>query len=297
VAQLRDQLDSIKQVMQLNAAASSSQPLPEPQQFQEELVSAGLDASLAAQIAEEAAGAWRALPPGQQSGGFPQMAEECIRKRLQFKPEFAPAGTDTKRIVIFIGPPGAGKTSSLAKIAIRECLGKRLPVRIISVDTQRAAAHEKLGGLARIMGIGFSPTDSIREFIQAVDEFRDKGILLIDTPGFSGKDFDDAKDLIAVLETLGPKEIHLVLPASMNRDDLLRHARLYAAFQPDYLLFTKLDETESRGGLLSAALETNKPLSFLTAGQSIPEEIQPASPEAVLPTFLRLEKAVAISAA
>ena len=87
---------------------------------------------------------------------------------------------------------------------------------------------------------------------------------------------DSAKEIASCLEALANKQVHLVLPASMKRADLTRCIRDYAVFHPDYLLFTKLDETESQGAILSAALEADKPLSFFANGQNIPEDIEPA---------------------
>jgi flagellar biosynthesis protein FlhF len=147
------------------------------------------------------------------------------------------------------------------------------------------------------MGFGFTAANSMREFIEAMDEFRSTDVLLIDTPGFSFNDFEFAGDLIRFLRQMTSKEIHLVLPASMNRDDLILYARRYAEFQPDYVLFTKLDETESRGAVLAAALEADKPLSYLAAGQNIPEDIQAPNWPTLLGKLLRREKVAALSAA
>jgi flagellar biosynthesis protein FlhF len=83
----------------------------------------------------------------------------------------------------------------------------------------------------------------------------------------------------------------------MKRPDLMRTIRDYAAFKPDYLLFTKLDETGSQGAILSAALEAGKPLSFFANGQNIPEDIEPAHARVLLASVFRPEVAEAVSAA
>jgi flagellar biosynthesis protein FlhF len=83
----------------------------------------------------------------------------------------------------------------------------------------------------------------------------------------------------------------------MKRADLTRCIRDYAPFQPDYLLFTKLDETESQGAILSAALEAGKPLSFFANGQNIPEDIEPAQARALAGIGVPPEAAEAVSAA
>jgi flagellar biosynthesis protein FlhF len=119
----------------------------------------------------------------------------------------------------------------------------------------------------------------------------------VDTPGYSPIELDAAKDIANCLDRLTNKQIHLVLAASMKREDLRRSIRDYAALQPDYLLFTKLDETESHGALLSAALEAGKPLSYLANGQNIPEDIEPAHARILLASVFRKEAAEAVSAA
>src|SRR5208282_217837 len=97
------------------------------------------------------------------------------------------------------------------------------------------------------------------EFLGAAAESRNKsGLVLVDTPGYGPAELESAKEIAGCLSQLANKRIHLVLPASMKRADLTRSLRDYAAFQADYLLFTKLDETESLGAILSAALEAAK---------------------------------------
>jgi flagellar biosynthesis protein FlhF len=297
---LRDQLDGIKRLLKLRGAEAGSFARPELGQLYEQLVSSGWEDGLSRQIADEAYAAWQALSPAQRSSSgavsLEQLAAECIGKRIRFAPEFTPP-TDSNRAVILVGPPGAGKTTTLAKIAIQECLAKRLSARIISVDLHGVAAHEKLRSFAAIMGAGFTAASSATQFMEAIDESRNKNVLLIDTPGYGHGDWECARDLAAVLAQLKHKEIHLVLPASMHQGGLLRYVRRYQGFNPDYLLFTKLDETESYGLMLSVALQFSRPLSFLTRGQGIPEDIEPANSGALLNGLFVRERAEEISAA
>lgn len=191
VALLRAQLDSIKLALEQNGAGSFPKAQPGIRSVQLELAAAGLDDELIQSITNDV---WNSrdrgtVPPGEQQPSIRDAAIESIRKRIQFAPEFAPAPGNGMRAVVFVGPPGAGKTTTLAKFAMRECLGRRLSVRILSLETHRVAAQEKLRSLAKIMGFGFTAANSMREFIEAMDEFRTKDVLLIDTPGFSFNDF------------------------------------------------------------------------------------------------------------
>jgi flagellar biosynthesis protein FlhF len=297
---LRAQLEDIKRVLQLNNSRVQGSE-PEIEGLYRELAAADLDSSLARQITDQVATLWQALPQAQRTASgidlLHGLAEECIRKQLRIMPETARKEPEANRILVFAGPPGAGKTTTLTKIAIQEYLARRVPVRIISVDPYRVASHEKLRGFAGILGTGFTAASTMKELIDAVEEFRNKNVLLIDTPGYSGNDFEGAHDLSGFLARLNHKEVHLVLPASMKRADMARCARQFDEFKPDYLLFTKLDETESFGAIISTALEAAKPLSFFTNGQSIPEDLEAANLEALLEPLFTRERAGAISAA
>lgn len=300
VASLRDQLDGIKRLLQNGGASTSAYGQPEVEQLYQKLESAGMDAVTAQRITDEASAVWLNLTPAQRSSNsaaLQDLAIENIRKKLRSAPDFAPAAQESKRAVIFIGPPGAGKTTVLTKIAIRECLGRRLSMRIISIDPYRVAAHEKLRSFAKIMGVGFTAANTMREFIEAIDEFRTKDILLIDTPGYGSKDLEGLRELAAFFSQMTPKEIHLVLPVSMSREGLIWCVKQYEQFRPDYLLLTKVDETWSRGPSICAALEADKPLSFFTAGQSIPEDIEPANPDHLLATLFDRQRMAASPAA
>lgn len=297
---LRDQLDGIKRLLKLRSAGGESFARPELEQLYERLLSIGWEDGLARQITEEASAASQALTPAQRTSNtaLEELATGWISRKLRFAPEFDAADPDSNRVVIFAGPPGAGKTSALAKVAIQECLGKRVSLRIISVDLHRVAAHEKLRSFATLMGAGFTAASTAAEFTEAVQEFRNKSVLLIDTPGYGLADWEFARDLVKVFAQLKNKEVHLVLPASMHAAGLRRYVQRYAEFNPDYLLFTKLDEAESNyGSMLSVAIETSKPLSFVTRGQSIPEDLEAADSSALTTALFPRERSEAISAA
>jgi flagellar biosynthesis protein FlhF len=294
---LRAQLQEIKSTLQ--GARPSESPSSEAEELFEELVSNDLARNLARETVSAAVRLREQLSSDQTTSPWPLRAyvAELISKKLRFAPPFHHPSPDAAQVVVFAGPPGAGKTTTLIKIAIRECLAQRQSVRILSVDPYRVAAHEKLRSFAAIIGVGFTAINSVQEFSAAVEESRNKSVVLVDTPGYSPTELDGAKEIAICLERVPNKRIHLVLPASTKRLDLTRSIRDYAAFQPDYLLFTKLDETGSQGAILSAALEADKPLSFFAHGQNIPEDIEPAHARILLASVFRPEVAEAVSAA
>ena len=301
---LRAQLQEIKSTLQ--GARASEAPSSEAEELIEELVAGDLARNIAQETVASAVRLREQLSRDQPVSpiALRAYAAELISKKLRFAPPFQqnqpasnPASPEAARVVVFAGPAGTGKTTTLIKIAIRECLAQRLPVRILSVDPYRVAAHEKLRSFASIIGVGFTAINSVQEFLAAAEESRNKSVVLVDTPGYSPAELDGITEIASCFERLPNKQIHLLLPASMKRADLLRAVRDYAVLQPDFLLFTKLDETESQGAILSTALEAGKPLSFFTNGQNIPEDIEPAQARALLSSVFRPEIAEAVSAA
>ncbi|HTB18399.1 MAG TPA: hypothetical protein VK708_09790 [Bryobacteraceae bacterium] len=301
---LRAQLQEIKSTLQGSRPAES--PTSEAEELCEELVANDLARNIAQETVSAALRLREQLShdPVSRDQAAPPIAlrayaAELISKRLRFAPPFNQnqPSAEAARVVVFAGPAGAGKTTTLIKIAIRECLAQRQPVRILSVDPYRVAAHEKLRSFAAIIGVAFSAVNSVQEFLAAVEESRNKTVVLVDTPGYSPAELDGITEIASCFERLANKQVHLVLPASMKRADLLRNIRNYAPVKPDFLLFTKLDETESQGAILSAALEAAKPLSFFGTGQNIPEDIEAAHARALLTSVLRQEFTEAVSAA
>lgn len=296
---LRAQLQEIKTTLQGNRGAESPSS-QEADSLIEELVSNDLARNIAREIVSNAARLRDQIAHEQSTRLLPlrQYAAELISKKLQFAPAFKQAEPDSTRAAVFVGPAGAGKTTTLIKFAIRECVAQRLSVRILSVDPYRVGAHERLRTLAGIVGIGFTAINSVQEFAGALEDNRNKsGVLLIDTPGYGRTELDAAQEMAACFAALPNKQVHLVVPASMNRAGLMQAIGSYDVFQPDCLLFSRLDETETHGAMVSAALDSEKPLSFCTNGQNIPEDIEPANARMLLASMFRPQASEAVSAA
>ncbi len=294
---LRVQLQEIKSTLQ--GARSAENATPDAEELFSQLVSLDLSRNVARDVVASAIRLrdQLSIEPSSPPLSLQAYAAELVSKRLRFAPNLPAQTLETGKVMVFVGPAGAGKTTTLIKMAIREGLANRLSIRILSVDPYRVAAHEKLRSFAGIIGVGFTAVNSVQEFAGAVEESRIKSVVLVDTPGYSPSEVAQLKELAGCLERTSNKQVHLVLPASMKRESMARSIRDYAALQPDYLLFTKLDETDSQGAILSTALEADKPLSFFANGQNIPEDLEPASAPALLASVFRREPEEAVSAA
>lgn len=233
------------------------------------LMGAEVEAELAREIVD-------ALGKSTEPPGRALVAE--LARRIRVNPELGKPGA-SQRVAALVGPPGSGKTTTLVKLAVACGVAARKPLQLLSVDNFRVAGAEQLRSYATILGAGFQALDTMAALGQALDANRSRHLVLIDTPGYSRREMDSAAELAAFFASRPEIDVHLVVTASMKSADLSRVVEQFSIFRPGNLLFTRLDETESLGTLYSLAARTALPVSFLAAGQRIPEDLQPAAAE------------------
>lgn len=213
--------------------------------------------------------------------------QEAIASHIDLMPE---PGLRRKRtgplVISLVGPPGAGKTTTLVKLAVRYSEISRFPLQIISMDNFRVGASEQLRAYAAVLGVGFDTLTTVRALEKAIREYASKEIILVDTPGLGWRDFDAADDLASFLRGLDHAITHMVAPASMKPADFERLADLYEAFDYQSLIYTKLDETTSIGQLVSESWRRQKPLAYFATGQRIPDDLELASRERICERIL-----------
>ena len=180
--------------------------------------------------------------------------------------------------VMFIGPTGVGKTTTIAKLAAhhRYVLGK--DVALITNDTYRLAATEQLRKAAEIMGIPLRPVPAGRDMPAALKELEDFDLVLVDTAGRSQRDAGRMSELQELTEAVNPDEVHLVVSLTTHPENLLEIVRRFSACRVDALVLTKLDEAARFGLILDVLGKVEKSLSYVTTGQTIPKDIEVASP-------------------
>ena len=193
------------------------------------------------------------------------------------------------KVVFFIGPTGVGKTTTLAKVASRFRLMENKQVALFTTDTYRISATDQLKTYANILGVPFHVIYEAKELVEQYERYKDYDYILVDTAGHSHKNEEQKKDMMAFLQALPeeiPSERHLVLSATTKYKDLLEIADAYKEMTDYRLIFTKLDETRECGNLLNLRLYTGEPISYVTNGQNVPDDIEVFNPQSVARSLL-----------
>lgn len=205
-----------------------------------------------------------------------------IVKSTLGQPEIISSGAQGKpRVVIFLGPTGVGKTTTLAKIAANCLLSQKKTVGLITADTYRIAAVEQLKTYAEILGIPVSVAYTAMDIKEAVHRNMDKDLILIDTAGRSHKNHTQFEELKTMVTATEADEIYLVLSATTSMRNCREILESYS-FLPNYkLIFTKMDEVQNQGIILNVRYLTGKSISYVTNGQSVPDDIEMANTDKI----------------
>lgn len=200
---------------------------------------------------------------------------EAVEATVQIAPPIA-AVAGTRRVVALVGPTGVGKTTTVAKLAANFKLAHGLRPGLVTVDTYRIAAVEQLRTYAEIIDLPLAVANAPGEMRRAIDELGDVDLVLIDTAGRSPRDEVKIRELAEFLAAAQPDEVHLVLSAVAGERSLRAAVERFAVVHADRLILTKLDEADGLGGLLAVLGRADRPVSYLTTGQAVPDDIEPA---------------------
>lgn len=194
------------------------------------------------------------------------------------------------RVLLFIGPTGVGKTTTIAKIASHYCMEEKKKVALLTADTYRIAAAEQLRTYANILEVPFRVLYTAEEFNSAIADFSDYDYIFVDTTGHSHRNeelMDKMKELFEAVKKYGECQIFLVLSATTKYRDLLKIASNYREITEYQLIFTKLDETATLGNLLNLRLYTDAPIAYVTCGQNVPDDIELFNPQKTVKQLLK----------
>ncbi len=241
--------------------------------FFQRILSTGLSPDFVGGLAEEI----KALGQGSREGRTPETCLGYLRWKLMEAVEVTgPVLTGTK-IWSFIGPTGVGKTTTLAKIAAHFSLQFNKRITLITIDTYRIGAIEQLKTYARILRLPLEIAPGREELQEILQRNRHQDLLLIDTAGRNPYQPGQLEELKNFL-TVDPRvENHLVLSATTKDFDLAQIVQRFSLLPVRSYIFTKIDETEEFTSLFNQLLRYKRPVSYLTNGQRVPEDIELAT--------------------
>lgn len=200
------------------------------------------------------------------------------------KPEEVKEGDpkDKPKVVAFVGPTGVGKTTTIAKIVAKFILTTKKKVGMITADTYRIAAAEQLKTYAEILGCPIEIVYNPEELGSKIEKHKDKELLFLDTAGRSHKNKLQFDELTSLLATIDNKDVYLVLSLATKYKDMVEIINKYSEILDSYkIIFTKMDETQGLGNILNVKVLTDKPCSYLTFGQDVPDDIEVMNPEKI----------------
>ena len=190
-------------------------------------------------------------------------------------------GKPPKKVVL-VGPTGAGKTTTISKIAADLIYRQKKKVALVSLDTFRVGGIEQLEIYGDIMNIPVETAQDRTGLEECVRRHFDKDVILIDTMGRCHKDHTYSGQLSEVFEGLGEVETHLVLSVGSYEKQFIESYKQFSPLGINRVLFTKLDEGLNFGSMLNFSLRSRLPLSYLTTGQKVPEDIEVADQNRVI---------------
>jgi flagellar biosynthesis protein FlhF len=252
-----------------------------------DMIEAEVDESLARELVERVRG----------DSGLSVADSMLVKARIAqlIEEEIAVTGpletsTDKCRLVALVGPTGVGKTTTIAKLAANYRLREKKRVGLITVDTYRVAAVEQLRTYADIIDLPMEVVSTPREMREAVARMRNLDLVLMDTAGRSPRDEIKIQELRSLLSEAEADDVLLVLSATAGTRSLVATAEKFAAVGTTGLLLTKLDEATSLGHLVALTRECQLPVSYLTDGQNVPDDIQVAERRQLAYLMLGIER-------
>jgi flagellar biosynthesis protein FlhF len=207
-----------------------------------------------------------------------------VKERLTSAPMPTPLRKANGRpyVIALVGPTGAGKTTTAAKLAVRPgTFGIGRP-GLITIDTYRVGGMDQLATYADLANVPFDVIYEAKEIGDALARLRDCDVIIVDTPGRSPAAADTTDRWRTLLDAIAPDEVHLVLPATMRLDLALGAERAYRTSNTHmgatHVMLSKLDEVPSERGVTDLALSLGLPARWITDGQDVPADLYPAVP-------------------
>ncbi len=248
------------------------------------LINSGVDAHTVAEITEQINLAHNSVELENEELIQKELIGHLSRRMKVHLPETKKGGR--AKVIALIGPTGVGKTTTLAKLATSYRFWGGLDIAIVSADTYRVAALEQIKTFAAIAGLPMEPVYQPAAMPTALGRHYHRDALFVDTPGRSQSDSQKLEELSAFLDAAETDERLLCLSVNTRIEDQFDIIERYSRLNPTGVIFTKLDDSRHPGGLLTVAERSQIPLTYLTCGQNVPDDLVAADPFRLAKLFL-----------
>ncbi len=284
--QLRNEIGEVRDMLRVLVAETPGAALPaELAPYYRTLVTRGVSRKAAAALVTSVV---KGADPGviRDSRVFEERLAFEIRRRVSVTGGIG-LNNGMCRVVALVGPTGVGKTTNLAKLAAMFAVRERARVALVTSDTYRIAAPEQLRVYAKIIGVPTRVVEDTKQMAAALREFSDYDLILMDTAGGSQFNLKQLEELRSLLQVAQPQEVMLMLSANTQLEEMRSTVKNFKMLNPTSLFLSKLDETRRYGILFSLATEAGLPLSYLSTGQNVPDDISLAHPGMVADLVLK----------
>ncbi|WP_123040058.1 flagellar biosynthesis protein FlhF [Cohnella candidum] len=274
---LLQELRSMKDMMAKMARQQTFRSLPESVlKWSRRLAEQGVDPAHVEQFAEEVKNRLSEQGEPDEAAAY-EAAKEVLRSWLvPYAGEGIGQGT---RIVHFVGPTGVGKTTTIAKLAADQAFSHRRTVGFITADTYRISAVDQLRTYADILNVPLEVVFSPGELARAYKKLADRDLLFMDTAGRNYRNELFVSEVNSLLAPGEKTETFLVLSLTHKYADMKTIASQFAKYGIRRVLLTKADETDTYGSMLNLVRDFSFPISYITCGQTVPDDIKAFEPE------------------
>jgi len=293
LGEVKAELINIKEVLSLlqtsGGAVDKLMMDPVGLSFYAKLIRQGVDAHCAKNILERS-GAFKNYSHN-RAGIIKKRAVKELMQVIDVKDPFVAAETSNNQIIAaFIGTTGVGKTTTIAKLAAQLMLKYKKKVGLVSIDTYRIGALEQLKIYANILGIPCFQAFERKDLLFAFGKMKSKDVILIDTAGQSQYDMQRIKELKEMIGDDSTISSHLLLSVGTTQSEMVKTAASFVPLKFQTYIFTKLDESEKFGSIINQMMKLKLPVSYITAGQNVPEDIELADKKTILNLLLNGEQ-------
>jgi flagellar biosynthesis protein FlhF len=277
LVELKDYLSTFFDVFGLGSKGEDKSPLSKIYYY---LISRGISKTKSCHLLDKMKQSYPSREVDDYEKGL-KIAEDLL------KGTFIEGGKQEKRVKVFLGPTGVGKTTTLAKLAARYYLEQKKSVGLITADTFRIAAVEQLRTYARIMGLPLEVVTGRENFRQSMERLHDKECILVDTPGRGREETGHLSKLKDMFAGDWDIEKNLLLSLTSSRESMMDVVGRFSTFGYDKIILTKLDECTHCGIVCDVIERASKPVSYISTGQNVPHDIEQTNPGRLAELIMR----------